>query len=189
MSYKAIYDSIQQRDLHIERNFIRDQVLATVCVDSVRIVASGLDTSIVRGLYLSAKNADHPLVRQMGGHVIVVARSLNRCWQRFVTVKELMHMLDEQHESTDNGDSFDKVLSELSAPSASYSPQTLSEINAFWKALGVLCPERQRLQFKADRQNNKIDDYSIALQLRIPEFYVQRLMDDRFEKKIAEFLK
>ena len=61
-----------------------------------------------------------------------------------------------------------------------------SEIACFWRAISILCPEETRLSFKAQRENDEIDDYTIALKLRIPELYVRRLFDDRYLELIEE---
>ena len=185
MSYKQVYAQIQGRSIHVPRNFVRDVILAVTGIQSVRVFRTTLDPTKCRGFYVPARNTNHPFVKQAGTNVIVLSRSLNRCWERFVFVKELMHILDSPADATDTGDAFELALTQLTGPgSPRLSVQTVAEINAFWMALGVLCPEPVRQQMKIDRQAGHITDYQIALQLLIPEQYVPRLFHPIYENLI-----
>jgi len=105
MPYKDLYEYCQTLTPKISRNTIKNKALELSGVPSVRIVKTGLDTTICRGFYLSAKNNNHRLVQQLGSHVIVLARDgLNYCWERFVVVKELMHLFDDPISATDTGE-------------------------------------------------------------------------------------
>ena len=136
-------------------------------------------------MYLSATNSNSKFVQQCGSCVIVTARDLNYCWERFVYLKELMHAFDNPTEATDSGDDFDSLLDELSGPSSTLStPQAESEAKCFWMALGVMCPEAQRLEYVRKKRANETDDYAIALELRLPEAYVPRLFEQRYLRNI-----
>lgn len=152
------------------------------------MIKTTLDTDRCRGFFLSAQNTDHPFVRQHGTTVIVLARSLNKCWERFVFVKELMHLFDGSIEMTDTGEAFERQLSELQFGGPDLQPQTLSEFHCFWMALACLCPEHIRTKFAVDRDAGRIDDYAVALQLRIPQLYVPRLFEDRYDRMMERLL-
>lgn len=184
MSYKDLFGFCQELHPHINRNVVRDETLKLTGTPSVRTAKTTLDINVCRGFYLSARNTDHQLVKQCGGHVIVLARELNYCWERFVFVKELMHLFDDPKEATDTGEKFERMLEEIGADGttpADWSPQMCSEVKCFWMALGVLCPEKNRAEYAAARENAEIDDYTIALQLRIPKLYVPVLFQDRYQ--------
>lgn len=107
-----------------------------------------------------------------------------------MVVKELMHLLDGASSATDSGDSFEKLLTELTGPgSPDRSPQMDAEIECFWRALACLCPERFRTEFADDRRKNHIDDYGIALKLRIPQQYVPHLFSPVYEGFISGLTK
>lgn len=181
MTYAALHTFCQQHTPPLKRGDIYDKVLNLTGKNKVRHMRTSMDVAVCRGFYLSAKNQDHQFVRQAGTAVIVTARGLNRCWERFVFVKELMHLLDDADSAVDNGEVFDSLLGEIQGPPPpELSGALLSEMKCFWRALGVLCPEKNRLEFEQDRANSKIDDYSIALQIRIPQQYVPRLFEPRF---------
>jgi hypothetical protein len=127
---------------------VRDLVLTDVGVQSVRVIQTSLDIQKCRDFYLPAGNPNHP-VCQVGTHLIALACGMNRCWTRFVMIKELMHFLDRRDEATDTGAAFELSLSQLTGPgSPNMSKQTVAEIRAFHEALGVLCPEPIRLQMQ-----------------------------------------
>ena len=181
MSFKELYDFAQTQDLRVNRNTIKAKAIEITGVDDVKFVRSGLDTSICRGFWLTPTNKDHHLVKQLGCHIAVSARDQNRCWDRFVTVKEMMHLFDSENEQTGTAALFDDLLSEFSSPMIETSDQMVSEIASFWRALAVLCPEKNRLEFARQKNESSIDNYEIALRLRIPEGYVPRLFEARYE--------
>jgi hypothetical protein len=175
MPFSQLYDYCQTLHPKISRKIIRDKVLELTGIDRVSIVKTGLDPTICRGFYLSARNNNHRLVQQLGGCVIVLARdNLNYCWQRFVVVKELMHLFDDPISATDNGDRFEVMLREFS-PVIERSQQGIAEIRCFYRALTALCPESDRLRYMDQKAKGQIDDYAIALELKIPEQYVPKL--------------
>lgn len=183
MSYAALYEFCQEQKLHIGRNIIRDRTLALTDVPKIPITIVDIDTEHCRGFYLSARNPNHPMVKQFGGHVIAVARGLNRCWTRFVVVKEMMHLFGTEDGAVDTGAEFEALLEDLNGADE-VSPQLASEFECFWMALGALCPEAKRLEYAEKRGNNEIDDYTIALELRIPQLYVPRLFEKRYRRII-----
>jgi len=185
--YAQIHARFVDADPRISRNEIRKAVSEATGVPSLQPIIEGLNPAICMGYYLSPR-AGHRLAQQFGRHVIVLARDLNRCWQRFVFVKELMHVLDGSAESTDSGDKFEAVLNEINGPSP-WSEQTTSEVNAFWMALGLLCPMKVHAELRRQRSRNHVGDYAIALRLQIPEVYVPRLFEPRFEDYIRRLTK
>jgi hypothetical protein len=175
MGYSDLYDFCQDLAPAIKRGLIYDRTLAASGVNTVRHFRAGMDIAACRGFYLSARNTEHPFVKQTGQRVIVTARGLNRCWERFVFVKELMHLFDDPKEAADTGDKFEQLLADFGPGSPTQSVQMESELKCFWRALAALCPEKERLAFQKAKVEGSIDNYAIALKLRIPEQYVPRL--------------
>lgn len=191
MSYGELYDYCQKQNPHISRDLIRDKVLQLTGVNRISVVKSAMEIEVCRGYFLSARNTDHQFVRQHGTHVIVLARGMNRCWDRFVYIKwdrfvyikELMHLFDQDAEKTGTAEEFDRQLTELFGGPLTpdnASPQIISENKAFWMALGALCPESARQECKGLIDKELIDEYGIALKLRIPQQYVNRLFQENF---------
>lgn len=189
MSYAELYAHCQSLGPKVSRRAVYPKVLALTRVNQIRHVKSTLDTSSCRGMYLSAENLSSRFVQQVGSRVIVTARELNYCWERFVYVKELMHAFDNPMEATDSGEEFDILLQELSGPPApTVSAQAESEFKCFWMALGALCPEGLRTTYAAKMAANETDHFTIATELRIPEAYVPRLFESRYVDNVSHLI-
>jgi hypothetical protein len=186
MTYHALRAGLCEQQLHIPRNDLKAKVV-DLTGRQVKIIKTALDVTKCRGFYLSPQNAEHAFVKMLGTDVIVLAQGMNRCWDRFVIAKELMHMFDQPLEATDNGEKLDQLLSELGASQNPPSPQAMSETKAFWMAMGALCPEAHRKFAETERQQNKVSDYDIALRFRIPEQYVPLLFHPRYLEIVASF--
>ena len=187
-SYRDLYKCFENTEPHIRRNDVQDAVADITGTPKVRPIVATLDTTICRGFYLSPKT-DHRLTAQFGGHIIVLARDLNRCWTRFVLIKELMHLFDGDAEATDTGEKFESILNEINGPGPSGpSDQTNSEFKAFWMALGLLCPAKIHEELTVARGQNHISDYAIATRLKIPEVYVPHLFRPAFKRHLSALL-
>lgn len=185
MSYKQLYEFAQTLTPKISRKTLKDKTLEVTGIPAIAQARTAMDLTVSRGFYLTPQNETERIVQQLGKHVIVTARDLNYCWERFVYVKELMHAFGTADKMTDNGEKFEALLSDFSVPNQEMSPQMSSELDAFWMALGVLCPETIRQSYAKMRAAQEIDDYSIALELRIPEGYVPRLFETRYKTVIT----
>lgn len=187
--FKDLYDFCQNLDPKVSRRQVEQKTLEITDVKKIKAIKTTLDTTACRGFFLSAQNTEHRIVQQLGCDVIVLARDQNYCWERFVQTKELMHLFDSDDEPTNSAEKFEKLLTDLEVPSAMGAPskQIISDIKGFWMALACLCPEKHRVEFENLRDKEHIDNYGIALQLRIPEQYVPLLFQPRY-KKIIEGL-
>lgn len=191
LKLKKLYDFCQTLSVppRIKRHLIADKITELTGLEA-RVFIVDLDTEVCRGLFLSGCNGDVPLVRMADGKsVIAIARGLNRCWDRFVQIKELMHLFDAEEEKTSSAEAFKHLLTEFAVrlPEFDTSKQMDSEVRALVMALACLCPEAKRLEFVEARRRGEIDNYQVAVQLRIPEFYVQTLLVPRFAEIVASF--
>ena len=115
MSFGQLYNYCQTLGVPVSRANIKAKACELTNTNSVKLFRDGLDAEAVRGFYISARNTSHPFVRQsQSSTVIVVARSLNECWERFVVVKELMHLFDDPLQSLGTPDEFEQLLAEFS---------------------------------------------------------------------------
>jgi hypothetical protein len=188
--FKDLYVFCQTLNPKVSRRLIEKKTLEITSVPKVSAMMTTLDITVCRGFFLSAKNKEHPVVKQFGCDVIVLARDQNYCWERFVYTKELMHLFDKDDEPTDTALKFEKLLADLEVPSATSEPskQLISERKGIWMALACLCPEKNRIEFEELLNNNYIDNYGIALKLRIPEQYVPLLFQSRYNAIIKTLL-
>lgn len=188
MPYHDLYKFCQTLEPAVSRKVLRKEVLGLTNTEKIREGRTTLDTKKCRGFFLSANNSEHPLVKQYGSNVIVLAREMNNCWDRFVYVKELMHLFDDIEEATDTGEEFEGLLTELLLNTMERSPQLMSEIKCFWMALAAMCPEKYRTEYKQKREDGFLDDYGIALKLKIPTEYVPLLFTDIYDHNLEHIL-
>ena len=187
MSYKNLYDYCQEQTIPISRKVLKSKLLEVTGKEKLAFaVSSNLNPKDVRGMFLSV-GSDNAWAAQHGCDVVVLSRGIwakseggNYCWDRFITCKEMMHLFDTEDEISDTGEKFDQILSAFFMTFDGNSPIVNSEIKGFWRALGVLCPERQRQEFAQKVSAGNMTNYDVALKLRIPEQYVGQLLSDRF---------
>lgn len=189
VQYRQLYDFCQTLNPKVSRKVIVPKIVQITGTTKVRTIMTNIDTKVSRGYFLSCKNVDHQFVRTLGHDVIVLARGMNKCWERFVNTKELMHLFDDNAEKTDSPEKFVELLSDFEAAPDDLSPQARSDAKGVWMALACLCPEKRRLEFEALRAKARIDNYKIALELRIPEYYVPWLFNKDYRKTIDDLIR
>ena len=178
--FSELYDRVQGRPLKISTRWLRDQVIDLTAIASVREQWTGaMDESSVRGCYIEGPLGP-PIPLADNEVLIVLARSLDREWRRFVYTKELMHAFDTPDEKTDTEEKFDIQIEKFGDPTAETSPQFRAEVTAFWRALAVFCPEEDRLQFKIAFDNNEMSGPVVATRLGIPTVYTEHLFRDDY---------
>lgn len=182
MTYTKLFTFCQTQKVHVKRNTIKEETLNLVGKPKVSVMMTGVDLEITRGFFVSARNTDHPLVQKFGTDIIVLARGMNRCWTRFVMIKELMHIFDDPAEQTSTDAEFDTLMTDLTSGNTpgEWAPQMRSENRCHWMALALFCPEDERQDLLQKRDKKEITDYEIALRLRIPELYVRNLFRPNF---------
>lgn len=113
----------------------------------------------------------------------------NMCMERFIVVKEMMHLFDDDDEKCDTGEAFDDLVQLFLQTTTETTQPFESEIKCFWRALGLLCPQSYIPEFQKEideRGDSDLDTvyYDIALRLKIPQQYVPHLFTERYQKNI-----
>lgn len=196
MSYKDLYDFAQTTEAfgngkqYVSRAILKNKAIEIAGIERIAQARTGLDLGVVRGFWLTPTNREHRLVQQLGCHIVVTERGLNDCWDRFIFIKEMTHLFDRPNERTADAEQFDNLLGEFACQGTTdeLSDQWNSETSAVWKALGLLCPEKLRREFAAEKKAVKIDDYEIALRLKIPQFHVPKLFSPKYERMMDKIL-
>lgn len=181
MSYSELYKRVQAREPKISSRWLRDEVISITSITKVCEQWTGvIDSKILRGFWIEGPlGPPVPLLENEA--LIVLPRGLDKPQRRFVYTKELMHAFDEPEEKADTPEKFDLQVEKFGDPSKDTSPMFRAEAKAFWRALGVLCPEKYRLEAKQLLLNNEVDEAIVASRLKIPVNYVRELMRDEFE--------
>lgn len=122
--------------------------------------------------------------------LITYDNKLNFCQRRFVWCKELMHIFDTEDGSVKTADEYRGLLTEIELKPIEPSESYLSENQAKWLALLILCPKVQRDAMKSRAALEGLTDYDVALSLRIPEVIVtslfSRYYDVYYERFVAD---
>lgn len=189
--FKELYDYCQTLTPKIKRNVVKKKALEITGKKTVACIRLALDTTEMRGLFLSVNDKDDPYVKQLGCDIIVLPKlPLNECWERFIFVKELLHLFDSDEQRTSTAEQLGELLSEFDTlpPSGERSPQFESEVDTAWMAIACLCPETFRVKYLDDYNNGRASHYDIALELRIPEQQVRALLRKDYPDIIATIL-
>src|SRR5690242_19843033 len=102
VSYKALYEYCQNATPPVSRKLIKPKV-EELCGGKICIFMTEMNQEFVHGLFLSPTNKEHRFAQQAhGAHVVVVGRGLNKALERFVTVKEMMHVFDDELHRTNS---------------------------------------------------------------------------------------
>ncbi len=113
--------------------------------------------------------------------LITYDSKLSASEQRFVWCKELMHIFDTENGSTKTEAEYRGLLREIELKPIEPSEQYLTENQAKWLALLILCPKVQRDKIKAKAAEDGLSDYDVALSFRIPETIVTSLFSDYYD--------
>lgn len=189
-AFKKLFDHCQTLQPKVSTKEIKTKAIELTGAKNVCVVKDTLDTTKVRGYFLSVRDEGSWLVRAYGCNVVVLARGMNECWDRFIQTKELMHLFDEEAVKTSTPDQLRALLGDFEAlePSQDHSPQYASELKSFWMALACLCPEPARLDFLEQFKKGHIDHYGIALKLKIPEQHVRQLFRPNYRQIVESLL-
>lgn len=182
MNYSDLYAEFRGVSEYVSRTAYKDAVLRICGLNTIRHFRMAMDKNVSRGAFLKPTNEGHQFVQAYGGNIIITARGMNRCWDRFVYCKELMHVFSSGDSCADTGERFEVLMTELTSAPTNPSGAFLDEIECFWRALALICPRSKRDKFRRRLQANEISEYDVALQLKIPEVYVSRLFWSRFDE-------
>lgn len=192
MCFGDLYDYIQTLQVPISRTDVRNKIRELLPDKPFRLIVSGLNTDMMLGYYVSARNAEHPFVRATGQAmaVIVIARENDENWRRIVEFKELMHLFDDPWESTNNADELEALLNGMCENVETHrTEQMQSEIECLWMAFAICCPEEKRVELQQRRDASEISDAEIAASLRIPERWVPFLFHVEYKDNVGALIR
>ncbi len=190
MCFGDLYDYIQTLEVPISRTDVRAKIRDLLPTKPFRLLVSGLNVDMMLGYYVSARNTEHPFVKQAGTAVIVIARENNERWRRIVEFKELMHLFDDPWESTNNADELESLLIGMCENVETHrTEQMQSEIECLWMAFAICCPEEKRVELQQRRSDEEILDSGIAELLRIPERWVPFLFVPEYKDNIGALIR
>ncbi len=190
MSYAALYSFCQTLPTPIRRTALKAKIKELCGVNAVKVIRTNLDTNVLLGYFVSPGDCVAGGLPNITAKVptIVVARGLDYVGERFVVIKELMHLFDTDLEKVGTAEDLEALLTGLISPQPTRSISVGSEVRAYWQAIGVMCPEARRQEFQRQRGARKITDAEIAAALGMPEFHVTSLFEGNYKEIISNLL-
>ena len=145
----------------------------------------------LRGLIVNhgAGYMQHCLVAD---YSIILATGLDRDEERFVTIKELMHLYFGPDGggiyATNSEITFENHMNEFFGGSAALdTSQVKAEKQALWMAMSMLCPEQTRRDYQDSIKAGQAVE-EVAKELRAPVRTVKAFMSPQYEREISDIL-
>ena len=159
-------------------------------VDKILLYSVDIEKSVSLGHIKLRSYRQSPYGDMLNEASIRYDKTLNRCWQRLVVCKELMHVFDNKDERVDTDDKFKKLMSEFDSPplAADSSPMYQSELRAQWMAIACLVPRRLKNFYTKEFLNGNMTDQVIATKLKIPKEYVSSFVSPYYDVVLEQLL-
>ena len=154
--------------------------------------SEALDRQAARGLIYSSKREIHGGFETLE-YNIILAHGLSTQFERFVTIKELMHCYFEPNDGnvkylTATEIALEKHMQVFFGNSTAESAPSRAETMALWMAVGVLCTEHDRKAMVADVKEQKLTADGIASQMCIPLKQAKNLISEVYDREIAKLI-
>jgi hypothetical protein len=193
LPYKKLYRNRQDANQDFQpRSWYVNDALAVSWVADIQLKAtSAMPVEGLRGFIVRHQPDKNALSHN---YTVVVAEGLDvDCpyMERFVVIKELMHCYFDcdDRSATDSQIALDTHMRQFFGQSAtSQSLHVQAEYTALWMAMGVLCPEHRRLEYRRQFDDKHIDLQHISDALKAPLHIVRRLLTDQFEDELRLIL-
>jgi hypothetical protein len=185
MSYALLYEAVQTQGDRISTRWLKNEAIGLSNINKVKEQWSDvIEFKSIRGFYIEGPLGP-PVSLSENEALIVLARSmcigeLGKHWRRFVFAKELMHVFDEPNEKADTPEKFDRQIEKMGDPSKDIGPQYMAELKAYWRALGAICREEKRLEYRQLLLAKEISPEVVATGLAIPVNVIHDLMRETF---------
>lgn len=190
MSFRELYEFSQTLAAPVSRRQLRPKICDLARCPPPRVyLDGGMDPKVLRGLFLVPGACGSKFARfDPSCARIVIARNQSADWQRFIEVKELMHLFDQPLETVSSESEFTQLIDEFSAPSSDgVSEAFKSENLGYWMALAVLCPETHRQDLEREIVNGlNIDE--VGTSLRLPPEVAGNLFRPNFKSIVQALL-
>ncbi|MCH2486290.1 MAG: ImmA/IrrE family metallo-endopeptidase [Erythrobacter sp.] len=146
----------------------------------------------LRGMIVEHKPAFMPHMLTCR-YTIFIAAGLSKEWERFVALKELMHLYFGPNGGgiyrTDNAVVLENHINEMFEQSADISShQVEAEKLARWMAIALLTPATARKAYQEALKAEETDMEKIAAELHIPVNIAQSLISRQYDMEISNIM-
>jgi hypothetical protein len=193
LPYRKLYRKRQDanEDFQPRSWYVEDAKTLSWVADISAKATTAMPVEGLSGFIVRHGSKDHGLTHD---YTIVVAENLDSTaphMERFVVIKELMHcyFACDDRSATDTQMALETHMRQFFGQSAtSQSLHVNAEYKALWMAMGVLCPERLRLQYRREYEADESTLNDIANRLKAPPHIVAQVLSDQFDDEIRAIL-
>ncbi|MEP2640700.1 hypothetical protein [Roseobacter sp.] len=187
--YNALYDWAQSQSPKFSINSIRDRIIYEGCATSTTEQWFGFNVKKLWSLFVRGPIAlGACVVESETDFVIAIARDLNPQQRRIALTKELMRAFDAPAERATDSEKMRSTFKFLSGTTRTIGSIEASEGEAFYRVLGVLCPETERQDYLKQKLSGDVTDYEadfeFAAKLHLPQFVCSTLLDENFIERL-----
>jgi hypothetical protein len=191
--YSHLYNLRQNAPTYVNRQWYLDDALSLPWVRDIKIKRTDhLNRQSVRGLIYSHNRQSHGGMESFD-YVIVLAGGLSTDYERFVTIKELMHCYFPPADGhvkymTGSAQALEAHMNAFFANATTNSWQHQAEKIALWMALGVVCTEHDRQEKIQEIAANQLTPQQIADEMVIPLKQAKNLLSKNYDSEIQKLI-
>jgi hypothetical protein len=194
LPFKTLYNRRQTEGVHLPLNwYVEDAKELSWVENSIQIKrTAALPKSYLRG-FIVRHNPGFMPHAMSSNYTIFIADGLSREFERFVIIKELMHLYFGPNGggiyATDNAVVFENHMQEMFAASADIrSHQVEGEKRGLWMAISVLTPENERQAFLQRMAADEMSVEDVAAILKVPIHTTKALLSSQYDQEISNIL-
>lgn len=158
--------------------------------DSIEIFEVDIDIGITKGQFMQFTTRPRPYGDPDRTTYITVGADQSLCWKRLVIAKEMTHVIDSEMTHTRTIKDIQALTEELSSqmPDKLGSEANHVERIAVYRALSLLAPKDAIDKIKPRYVRGEVTPLEVATFFRIPEFYIPKLMSERYAQLYDKLL-
>jgi hypothetical protein len=191
--YSHLYNSRQAAPAYVSRQWYLDDALALPWVREIKIKRTdALNVQSVRGLIYSDNRQSHGGMESFD-YTIVLANGMSVEYERFVTIKELMHCYFPPVDGhvkymTSSAQALDSHMNAFFGSATNNPFQNQAERIALWMALGVVCTEQDRQSKLRQIAANTLTPQQIGQSMVIPLSRSKNLLSSNYDREIQKLI-
>lgn len=191
--YSTLYNLRQKAGKYVSRQWFLDDAKSLPWVRDIEIKRTDkLNLEQVRGLIFSHNRQTHGGMENFD-YTIILAAGMETEYERFVTIKELMHCyfppVDKHvRYMTGSALALEAHMNAFFGNATNNPAQDQAEKMGLWMALGVICTEgyRQHMMQKYGKKSQAVAD--VSKEMRIPAKQAKSLISNLYDAEIQKLI-
>lgn len=191
--YSGLYNARQYAPQYVDRQWYLDDAKSLPWVRDIAIKrTAALSRQNVRGLIYSHEKQSHGGMETFN-YTVVLAEGLAIDYERFVTIKELMHCYFPPIDGyvrymTGSALALESHMNAFFGNATNNPAQEQAEKMGLWMALGVICTEDDRQHKLQQFADKTITAEQIGTEMRIPPKHAKALLSQPYTAEIQKLI-